>query len=762
MRQIVLFVSCVVFFSVLHVKAAEPNYVRSRVINVDGDGNDVVSTGYSDGLGRSIQSKLQLSSGRARVVSTFYDDAGRPYLSTKPFIDKTENQNTLYTPGDFAEINGTLNDSTNYASFITSGDNAYAYSETEYHDDPLGRVKRAGSPGEDYHLGSGHFTASWSFGVTNTGTETFTVDVSGTDVTVTIVDGFITVPDPLTVGVLDALYNHLLVSPLNDADHFLTVARDPDDKYTMELKDLFGRTVATRAGTIANPIIAGYSHDILGNLLSETAPKDVSTTLISDSRYEYNTLGQLVRKESPDGAIERMDYDDAGNMIYNSTYVMKNGSEAFKEGFVYEYDDLSRLIQIFKSFDRGHVLLAKYYYDDADAFFADAKLHGISLDPSVSLANTQGKLVAEIAFNRPPGKLFYKAVSSNVVDMYGYDDDSRIVKKFKVIPGLPMQVITYEYDLHGKIKTEEFICGTTVSKKYYKYDADGNLKAIAHGDGDDETTSFANDIVTYSYEKLGKLDFKNFTRISGDNKLSYTYNVRDWMKTSNFNGMNSFSQSLDYTTDQSNAPINTEKSYNGNIRSSILTYQNNSDEELYTQSYSYDNLNRLVSFQTEDRTDANAIVAEFTGDFEYDNAGRFTKKHEGESENTLYDYYHDQIYTRATSRLKKAKTSTDLYIYDYKGNLIIDKSKNLYISYDWRNMPIKFSFYRALPVGEDESALISPDVYGTIKINDISYTGSEDPCNYIDWKYAKGDLELLSTVQMLYDASGKRVLKIAK
>jgi hypothetical protein len=231
------------------------------------------------------------------------------------------------------------------------------------------------------------------------------------------------------------------------------------------------------------------------------------------------------------------------------------------------------------------------------------------------------------------------------------------------------------------------------------------------------------------------------------------------MDTSRFNGSNSFEQILDYN----GTGTPTDKTYNGNIRESKITYKQGSTVVPYTQNYSYDFINRLSSVETKDGG-TGLPVPEFDASYNYDKAGRFTSKKEGSTFNDVYDYYNQLSTTpdiRKPSRLKKVKSGDACqYIYDFKGNLIIDKKKNLYIQYDWRNMPIKFSFFENLPVDETIGS-IRPDEYGTITIHDGDYTSS-DPYNYIDWKYAKGDLKLLSSVQMYYDAAGKRVLKTSK
>jgi hypothetical protein len=69
------------------VLSVQPNVERDTLFNVDGSGSRVISTKYSDALGRAMQEKLRLSSTIDRVLCTFYDKVGRPYVMTKPFSD---------------------------------------------------------------------------------------------------------------------------------------------------------------------------------------------------------------------------------------------------------------------------------------------------------------------------------------------------------------------------------------------------------------------------------------------------------------------------------------------------------------------------------------------------------------------------------------------------------------------------------------------------------------------------------------------------
>jgi len=164
-----------------------------------------------------------------------------------------------------------------------------------------------------------------------------------------------------------------------------------------------------------------------------------------------------------------------------------------------------------------------------------------------------------------------------------------------------------------------------------------------------------------------------------------------------------------------------------------------------SQIYNYDNLNRLTNVSTDSGT------PQYKCSYQYDDVGRIQKKVEGSSDLSGYDYY------TKTSRLKKAKlTSTGKdYLYSATGNLVVDKLKKMTICYDYRNLPIKYSFYDTIP------AAIDANSKGDCKITNADaseYVNSLE--KYMDEQVVAGTVHLLSSVVMLYDADGNRVLKI--
>jgi len=257
----VIFTLAIVSFTAM-IMAVQPNFIQTTTHNV-GMGANLVTTEYSDGLGRAIQSKLALlpdaTSQRERITCTFYDDAGRPSISTKPFIDR---QNVFsYLPGTIADphIINQLK--------AAQGNEPHAYSETHYWDDPLGRVKKVSAPGAEF---AGFEGRSWTFGVPVAATAVILTAPGGS---ARLVNGVIdSVAATNIAAFFDALYTAHLAPDYFTAPptHFLTVSVSFDGvlvsniptiaKIAEELRDGFGRTVQTLSDPSINSVTGKRSH----------------------------------------------------------------------------------------------------------------------------------------------------------------------------------------------------------------------------------------------------------------------------------------------------------------------------------------------------------------------------------------------------------------------------------------------------------------------------------------------------------------------
>ncbi|KMQ49622.1 RHS repeat-associated core domain protein [Chitinispirillum alkaliphilum] len=700
---------------------SQPNYVRTTVFGVGkdeaGDLKDLVSTVYSDGLGRQIQSKTIIDDNRELVTSTFYDASGRVQYVTNPFVDI--HFPDRYLDVTFSDLN--RSDSPLWLQYSNYGDNPQPYHEKDYYSDPLNRTRKLGAPGAEYSIESTNHSMFWYFGVNRNQTS-----VEGSEIQ--FENGFVS--SELDIDVLNTLYSILLDEPFENATHHLAISRNPDGNYSQELKDVFGNVVAvwrSPTGNHSDAIIAEYEYDILGRETAEIAPKNRTGSganqLIANTTYRYNTRGQVIEKSTPDGGIEEYTYYPAGKLKKVTTWYGDEPNRNKVREIVHYYDRLGRVERVaLANSNDEHQDKLLYFYDNVNALDEVRRYARLPANIRNELKNLRGRAVARIAINRIGG------VSYNVVELFGYNDQGLIDVKVKIIPGNPApQILRFEYDIHGKLTRRIFTCGPDRIEKEFKYDRMGRLESIVHVDND------GRQLVSYTFNDLGQMDGKALGTVDGFT-VGYEYNIRDWLTEITSELPDFFTQSISY-----------EEQYSGNISSSSFNYAGGTVQ--YTQQYEYDRVNRLI--RVNDFTEQNPdFTANFAGEYSYDAAGRFEFKEEGGNRLGRYEYFPN------TSRLERTGDEVT-YTYDHFGNMVIDRNKKMVIEYDWRNMPVRFMFFESIPGSEK----IYWDERGTYTIVDNSY----DSDNLIEYmKSVSSDdiaYALLSTVVMVYDADGNRVLK---
>jgi len=466
-----------------------------------------------------------------------------------------------------------------------------------------------------------------------------------------------------------------------------------------------------------------YSYGLLGDLLAETPPKNNGNTIaIGQTKYRYNTLGQLIRKEIPDGPVEKYEYNDAGLLEKKSYYYLdyanpSKPTECFIHSIKYVYDNFGRLLSIIP-IARNASPYVEYFYDKIDIILSRSDITSLPKDILKSLKNLRSRMVASVNY--------YYSNKYQVIDLYSYDDDGNVIEKYKAVPGLPLQKVTYSYDIHGKKRAEKTTAGTVNYEKTYNYDSLGRLKEIV------PSSATSRKLVSFNYNKFGQLENK---KMDGSLYSKYQYSINSQIQNIECGAnvgsgsVSKFAEKINYNPD---GLIN-------NTRSDYYDY----NQTINYNDYKYDYMNRLVDAIASESPD-------FNNHYTYDDAGRILQKTEGSSNITGYEYY------AKTSRLKKAnqESANPDYFYDKFGNMVLDKKKNLEIVYDWRNLPVEFNFYNSIP------ATISAKDNGDYKIID---GGVELTCTlsgYLSDKVKLKKIQLVSSITMLYDAAGNRVLKI--
>lgn len=570
------------------------------------------------------------------------------------------------------------------------------------------------------------------------------------------------------------------ISFVSGPSHMLKVVKDENGSFFQSIIDKFGNAIKSCVFKNNQAVIDSSKYDLTGKVI-EVFPPDIGENGYTPDDYKtfksYTSIGQVLSETRPDNGTTEFRYNSEGKLKFKKTSRNRyyEGLDSKNEYFtIYEYDRLGRHIQTnvsaiaysggakaFDNPDRSYlnsgVKLESVYdtitLEKLEQLFPSLKTVDVTNNKLAYLHseinNTDGRHVADIAYNDN---------GDVVIDINSYEKNGRFNARYKIITGLPIQKDCYEYDFNGNVVKHFHYSGMTISsgahcwnvtfKKEYNYDVNGKLTSI---DIDGKR------ILGYGYTENGIRDKKYLYGKESGKVIETVDYVGDIFgkPISISTGLNNslFSQSIYYHVNEEDGFADGEYKTLHNGAISGITYSGYKDDEGttsydYNLTYNYDELGRLTNVIQDDGSVKNK---QFDESFQYDNMGRITEKIEGV--NTLAGY----SYTPGTNKLAYISTSTnkgqyedpenasvlsDNYLYDLEGNLVLDRSKNMVIEYDWRNQPTTFKFYNEIPVYNATGEKIVWSDLKNIEAN------------------SSGDIMEIAQVVMVYDASGKRVKKL--
>ena len=551
------------------------------------------------------------------------------------------------------------------------------------------------------------------------------------------------------------------------------MTKDPNGHYSQALSDIFGHEIATWARANSadynkkNPdpdtlIVSTTSYDILGNKILVTPPTTPNPRGIPgqadaiNTTYNYNVLGQLVSTTTPDAGTVTYTYYDNGKLHEVADQVSQDYySPRYGYILTYAYDALGRNTCIADSSPSAGIVVpqCRTIYDDPQntaPFITAADLNTTSATLAAvlsNLANTRGRVVANIAYNNSFAANSNKPLTKAIY-LFSYDAEGRDSIEYSMIPGLPSYQVTCSfYDVQGKLNEEVDSIPSSATLKTavitnYTYDANGRLATI---------TRDGTPVVTYSYDPLGKITSKQFAAHAGSpaNGVNYKYTIRDWDSLI-------YDNNLQYSENITAAP---GAGYDnaGNLLNATYYYVRPSPLTAVTdnEQYVYDGVDRLKSGTGSQADGNNAFI--YT--YQYLNDGRILQKLEGvsgSSERSWGDYNYtagtnqlayipgskrndNKTYADGTTTKDQDQNASNANndVYDDNGNMIFDRSKHMAVTYDWRNMPVQFTFF-------DFAAGTDPYVGALSDVRALSSTAG---------------VTVHTDVFMTYDAAGNRVKK---
>jgi hypothetical protein len=362
-----------------------------------------------------------------------------------------------------------------------------------------------------------------------------------------------------------------------------------------------------------------------------------------------------------------------------------------------------------------------------------------------SIENTQGRLVAEIAYSEGIRNVPFFQKTTIVV--FSYDDDGNICARLERIPGMTdFCMFTYNYDQQGNLTSYRYAKNENkidpmMDNMKYSQDRHGRLMAIRSTNSQSQT----NPLVHNFYNHYGLLSRKVFgystDYSSYIDDMLYYYDLRNWptgTANSKFMELN-----ICYNTSTIAGTSLLQPQFNGNISAIQYRYNVPGVYEFGIDQFEYDNANRMTNVYPTNVAFSAQEKFIFNRDGTIAGKQRIAGPSGAPLFNGLYRYIPNTNRLHAVENYMP-KANSNNYIYDPNGNLVFDYSKKMFIEYDWRNKPITFKFFNVIPStvlqAADETA--RGNLWRTLKQN-IEASGAT----------------LVSEVKMVYDAGGARVIK---
>ncbi len=305
-----------------------------------------------------------------------------------------------------------------------------------------------------------------------------------------------------------------------------------------------------------------YYFDRAGNLIKTVPPEGVNLYTEGDSwaghsmatEYRYNSLGQLIWQNTPDGGQTRFLYNNAGQLRFS-----QNAQQAIDNTFSYtKYDELGRVRETGQGdFDHTDIPYGSWIalINDADNIFEadmvaslDERFPQATIDEAALGQKTvtwygqksdifnQGHQQRYL-LNRVSHTAHTNSNGETITTYFSYDPHGNVEWMVQDLPLLGKSIIEYEYDLiSGNVTQVAFNKGRPDQFFHrYFYDADNRITdAETSVDG----VVWESD-ARYSYYKHGPL---KRMELGEDNVqgLDYVYTIQGWLKAINHPSLSPF------------------------------------------------------------------------------------------------------------------------------------------------------------------------------------------------------------------------------
>ncbi len=243
-----------------------------------------------------------------------------------------------------------------------------------------------------------------------------------------------------------------------------------------------------------------YYHDRAGNLTRTVPPAGVKLQIPADlsrqtptlhemiTHYAFNSLGQLIWQNTPDGGDERFWYDALGRLRFS-----QNAQQALDMNFSFtRYDELGRVTDRGECTEVFSTLHAQPYYELADeAEYPNSdirdRIANVYTTPDPGTVYPVGEHAGPQRYLRnrvaqsSREQLDALGASVTVASYFSYDPHGNVEWLAQDIPGLGRKFIRYEYDLYSG-NVLQVIYNEGMKDQFiqrYTYDGDNRLLRVS-------------------------------------------------------------------------------------------------------------------------------------------------------------------------------------------------------------------------------------------------------------------------------------------
>ncbi|MGD1960337.1 MAG: LamG-like jellyroll fold domain-containing protein [Fulvivirga sp.] len=352
-----------------------------------------------------------------------------------------------------------------------------------------------------------------------------------------------------------------------------------------------------------------YYYDRAGNLMRTVPPLGFNTTDPNDHQmatdYHYNSLGQLVKQNSPDGGETYFYYNDLGQLRFS-----QNAQQDLEGAYSYtKYDNLGRIVEVGESTNGLSTFKSLTNSPDFPQEGTEKTVTIYTEAYAGALTSPQRFLQNRVSYTYLDEDGLDGTLDDRTYTIYSYDPHGNVEWLVQRVPGLEDKVIQYNYDLiSGNVLMVSYNPGYA-DQFYHKYDYDEDNRITSVSTSVDGKVWDID--ATYEYYPHGPLKTAN---IGEDNlqQLDYIYTIHGWLKALNNpdanDGTNTFGKDAfamainyyngDYTNPNTNVGLLTAATgrelFNGNISAWELATHASDDQWVRTgYQYQYDELNRI-------------------------------------------------------------------------------------------------------------------------------------------------------------------------